>query len=80
VFVGILPGRGSATGRLLAAYHALVHTLGRLPATITSVGLLAQVPATALLAWLLLREPLTPMQITAGAVVLNGIVLVNRGA
>ena len=43
----------------LAAYYALVYALGHLPATITSVGLLAQVPCTAALAWLLLGEPLT---------------------
>ena len=64
----------------LAAYYALVYALGHLPATITSVGLLAQVPCTALLAWLLLGEPLTAMQIAGGAVVLAGIYVVNQGA
>jgi drug/metabolite transporter (DMT)-like permease len=63
----------------LAAYYALVYALGHLPATLTSVGLLGQVPTTAFLAWLLLGEPLTPLQITGGAVVLVGIVVVNRG-
>ena len=43
----------------LVAYYALVYALGHLPATITSVGLLAQIPCTAALAWLLLGEPLT---------------------
>ncbi len=62
-----------------AAYYALVYALGHLPATITSVGLLAQVPCTALLAWLLLGEPLTPLQIAGGGVVLVGIYVVNRG-
>jgi drug/metabolite transporter (DMT)-like permease len=64
----------------LAAYYALVHALGHLPATITSVGLLAQVPCTAFLAWLLLGEPLTALQIAGGAVVLLGIFVVNRGS
>jgi len=64
----------------LAAYYALVYALGHLPATITSVGLLAQVPCTALLAWLLLGEPLTPFQLAGGAVVLAGIYVVNRPA
>jgi drug/metabolite transporter (DMT)-like permease len=64
----------------LAAYYALVYALGHLPATITSVGLLAQVPCTALLAWLLLGEPLTALQIAGGAVVLAGIYVVNRPA
>jgi drug/metabolite transporter (DMT)-like permease len=63
----------------LAAYYALVYALGHLPATLTSVGLLAQVPCTAFLAWLLLHEPLTGLQIAGGAVVLVGIFIVNRG-
>ena len=62
----------------LAAYFALVYALGHLPATITSVGLLAQVPSTAFLAWLLLGEPLTVLQIAGAAVVLVGIYVVNR--
>ena len=62
----------------LAAYFALVYALGHLPATLTSVGLLAQVPCTAFLAWLLLGEPLTSVQVAGGAVVLTGIYVVNR--
>lgn len=62
----------------LAAYFALVYALGHLPATVTSVGLLAQVPCTGLLAMLLLDEPLTAWQIGGGALVLCGIYLVNR--
>ena len=62
----------------LVAYYALVYALGHLPATITSVGLLAQIPCTAALAWLLLGEPLTGIQIAGGAVVLAGIYVVNR--
>ena len=62
----------------LAAYYALVYALGHLPATITSVGLLAQVPCTAILAALFLGEPLTPIQLLGGVVVLAGIYVVNR--
>lgn len=62
----------------LVAYYALVYALGHLRATITSVGLLAQVPCTAALAWLLLGEPLTAAQIAGGAVVLTGIYVVTR--
>jgi drug/metabolite transporter (DMT)-like permease len=62
----------------LVAYYALVYALGHLPATITSVGLLAQIPCTAALAWLLLGEPLTGVQLIGGAVVLAGIYVVNR--
>ena len=64
----------------LAAYFALVYALGHLPATQTSVGLLGQVPTTAFLAWLLLGEPLTPLQIAGGMIVLAGILVVNLGA
>ena len=64
----------------LVAYYALVYALGHLPATITSVGLLAQIPCTAALAWILLGEPLTPVQVAGGAVVLVGIYVVNREA
>jgi drug/metabolite transporter (DMT)-like permease len=70
-----LAGLGFVTQ--LGAYYALVYALGHLPATITSVGLLAQVPGTAILAWLLLGEPLTAVQIAGGAVVLAGIYVVN---
>jgi drug/metabolite transporter (DMT)-like permease len=62
----------------LAAYFALVYALGHLPATITSVGLLAQVPCTALLAMALLDEPLTAWQLAGGALVLVGIYLAIR--
>lgn len=72
-----LAGLGLVTQ--LAAYYALVYALGHLPATITSVGLLAQVPCTAVLAWLFLGEPLTLWQIAGGATVLAGIYVVNRG-
>jgi drug/metabolite transporter (DMT)-like permease len=64
----------------LMAYYALVYALGHLPATITSVGLLAQVPGTAVLAMFLLGEPLTLVQIAGAAVVLAGIYVVNREA
>ncbi len=64
----------------LGAYLALVYALGHLPATITSVGLLAQVPLTAVLAMVFLGEPLSPAQIAGGGVVLAGIYVVNRGA
>ena len=64
----------------LMGYYALVYALGHLPATITSVGLLAQVPGTAILAMLLLGEPLSVAQIGGGIVILLGIYVVNRGA
>jgi drug/metabolite transporter (DMT)-like permease len=62
----------------LAAYFALVYALGHLPATVTSVGVLAQVPLTALLAVPTLGEPISPAQIAGGVLVLAGIYVVNR--
>jgi drug/metabolite transporter (DMT)-like permease len=62
----------------LGGYLALTYALGHLPATITSVSLLSQGPLTALLAALLLGEPLTGYQIAGGVLVLVGVGLANR--
>jgi drug/metabolite transporter (DMT)-like permease len=61
------------------AYLGLAYALGHLPATITSVGLLAQVPLTAILAVPLLGEPLTVPYLVGGLLVLTGIYVVNSG-
>lgn len=62
----------------LAAYFALAYALGHLPATTTSVGLLAQTPLTALLAVPLLGEPLRLAQAAGAALALGGIYIVIR--
>ena len=62
----------------LGAYLGLAYALGHLPATVTSVGLLAQVPLTAILAVPLLGEPLTVPYLIGGGLVLTGIWVVNR--
>ena len=64
-----------AAGQGLIAY-ALAH----LPAAFSSVSLLLQPVMAALFAWLLLAEPLGPLQLAAGAVVLAGIALARRGS
>jgi drug/metabolite transporter (DMT)-like permease len=64
-----------AAGQGLIAY-ALAH----LPAAFSSVSLLFQPVMAALFAWLLLAEPLVPLQIAGGAVVLAGIYLARRGS
>jgi drug/metabolite transporter (DMT)-like permease len=64
----------------LASYYALVYALGHLPATVTSVAVLAQVPLTALLAAALLDEPLSASQMAGGLVVLSGIYVVTVGS
>jgi drug/metabolite transporter (DMT)-like permease len=62
----------------LGGYLALTYALGHLPATVTSVSLLTQGPLTALMAALLLGEPLTWAQILGGAFVLSGVGLAHR--
>ena len=62
----------------LGAYLGLAYALGHLPATITSVGLLAQVPLTALLAVPLLGETITVPYLAGGALVLAGIYTSTR--
>jgi len=62
----------------LGGYFALTYALGHLPATMTSITLLAQVPITAVMGAWLLAEPLSGAQILGGALVLCGIGLANR--
>lgn len=62
----------------LGGYLALTYAMGHLPATITSVSLLTQVPLTAVLAALLLAEPLRLPQILGGLLVLSGVALAHR--
>ena len=64
-----------AAGQGLIAY-ALAH----LPAAFLSVSLLFQPVMAALFAWLLLAEPLVPLQIIGGVVVLLGIYFARRGS
>jgi drug/metabolite transporter (DMT)-like permease len=64
-----------AGGQGLIAY-ALAH----LPAAFSSVGLLVQPVAAAVLAWVLLAEPLGPVQILGGLVVLMGIFVARIAA
>jgi drug/metabolite transporter (DMT)-like permease len=64
-----------AAGQGLIAY-ALAH----LPAAFSAVGLLLQPVVAALLAWLLLAEPLVALQVAGGLVVLAGIYLARRGS
>ena len=62
----------------LGGYLALTYALGHLPATVTSISLLSQGPLTALMAALLLGEPLTIPQMVGGTLVLAGVGLAHR--
>lgn len=58
----------------------ITFALAHLPASFSSVSLLVQPVAAAILAWLLLAEALGPIQALGGAVVLVGIALARRGS
>ena len=64
-----------AAGQGLIAY-----ALATLPAAFSSVSLLFQPVMAAVLAWVLLGEPLTPLQVAGGAVVLAGIYVARRAS
>jgi drug/metabolite transporter (DMT)-like permease len=64
-----------AAGQGLIAY-----SLGHLPAAFSSVSLLLQPVMAAAFAWLLLSEPLAPVQVAGGLIVLFGIYLARRGS
>jgi drug/metabolite transporter (DMT)-like permease len=73
VLVG-LAGISHCAGQGLIAY-----SLAHLPAAFSSVSLLFQPVMAAIFAWLLLSEPLVPLQMAGGLVVLAGIYLARRG-
>ena len=60
--------------------HLIAYALAHLPATFSSVGLLLQPVMAALFAWMLLAEPLVPLQMLGGVVVLLGIYLARKAA
>jgi drug/metabolite transporter (DMT)-like permease len=63
-----------------AGQGLIAYSLAHLPAAFSSVSLLFQPVMAALFAWILLAEPLVPLQIAGGAVVLVGIYLARRGS
>ncbi len=58
----------------------IAHALAHLPAAFSSVSLLLQPAVAAILAWILLAEPLSLGQGFGGAVILVGIWLARRGS
>lgn len=61
----------------LTGYFCLTYALGHLPATVTSVILLAVAPLTALLALMIFKERMTMFQVLGGALVLLGVWIVS---
>jgi drug/metabolite transporter (DMT)-like permease len=72
------------TGLALVSHAAgqglIAYALAHLPAAFSSVSLLFQPVMAALFAWVLLSEPLVPLQIAGGLIVLAGIYLARRGS
>jgi drug/metabolite transporter (DMT)-like permease len=58
----------------------ITFALAHLPASFSSVTLLLQPLLSALFAWLLLGENLTPWQMTGGLIVLTGIFIARRAS
>lgn len=58
---------------------AIAWATGHLPASFVSVGLLSQPVMAAVLAYILLGEGFTPLQVVGGAVILAGIYLAATG-
>ncbi|UCH74008.1 MAG: DMT family transporter [Rhodospirillales bacterium] len=63
-----------------AGQGLIAHALAHLRPGFSSIGLLLEPVAAALLAWLILSEAITAWQATGGAVILSGIVLARRGS
>jgi drug/metabolite transporter (DMT)-like permease len=58
----------------------ITYALAHLPAALSSVGLLLQPAIAALLAWVILYEPLGVWQALGGVIVLVGIAVARRGS
>lgn len=58
----------------------ITYALAHLPAAFSSVGLLLQPVLAAAFGWVLLAEPLGPLQLAGGAIVLAGIYLARRAS
>lgn len=62
----------------LAGQGLIAYALAHLPATISSITLLIQPVVAAVIAWVLLDESLTPMELVGGAIVLTGVLVARR--
>jgi|SRR4051812_756547 len=63
-----------------AGQGLIAYSLAHLPAAFSSVSLLLQPVMASIFAWLVLAEPLAPLQMAGGVVVLGGIYLARRGS
>ena len=63
-----------------AGQGAIAYALAHLPPGFSSVGLLLEPVAAALLAWVILSEAVSPWQALGGGVIIWGIVMARRGS
>jgi len=80
-----VPGPGSMLALLglglvcqVGGYLGLTYALGHLPTTVTSILWLTIAPLTAVFAWMIFDERMSPMEIASGALVLTGVWIVGR--
>jgi drug/metabolite transporter (DMT)-like permease len=62
----------------VGGYFGLTYALGHLPTPVTSVLFLSVAPGTALFAWMIFGERMSPMEIGGGALVVAGVWIVGR--
>lgn len=62
------------------AQGAITFALAHLPASLSAVTLLIQPLTAAVMAWLILGEPIGPFQVVGGAILLAGIFVARRGS
>ncbi len=80
-----VPGVGSLWALLglglvcqVGGYYGLTYALGHLPVTVSSILWLTIAPLTAVFAWMIFGERMSPMEIGGGALVLTGVWIVGR--
>jgi drug/metabolite transporter (DMT)-like permease len=81
----VVPGAGPLWALLglglvcqVGGYFGLTYALGHLPTTVTSILFLGVAPLTAVFAWIIFGERMTPAEIAGGALILAGLWIVGR--
>lgn len=69
-----------ALGSHAGGQSMIAHALAHLPVAFSSIALLLQPAIATVLAWIILNEPLGPVQFLGGGIVLTGIYLARRGS
>lgn len=62
----------------VGGYFGLTYALGHLPTPVTSILFLSVAPLTAVFAWMIFGERMSPMEVAGGALVVAGVWIVGR--